>query len=249
MIDRALLGAIVATAAAVMAWVAVAPPRRAESEGWVDTLLAPGIAGLAAARLVAVLLDDPAALARPADLLVIRGGVDFWPGVAVAVATFLWSTRREHTEAYDRLADVTPVALVALGAYESSCLIRGGCVGPSLGAGLRVDGVSATMAPVGLAVGAALVVVAVVVRRVATARPATAVAIALLGVAVVRGSAGFALPRIGPALTRAHATSLVVAALGAALLVAAVVRDRRTTPSSQSRRSATTTGSIHPPSS
>lgn len=232
-----------------MAWVTAAPPRRAGSEGWIDNLLMPGVAGLAAARLVAVLLDDPAAIARPTDVLVISGGIEFWPGVAVAVATFLWCTRHEETAAYDRLADVTPVGLVALGAYESSCVIRGGCVGPPLGAGLRVDGVSAAMAPVGLAVGVALVAVAVVVRRLAGQHPSAAVAVGLVGVAAVRGAAGFALPRIGPALTRPHATSLAVSIVGVALLVAAIVRDGRTTPSSHCFRSASTTGPIHPPSS
>ncbi len=52
--------------------------------GFVDAALGPATLSLTVGRLSALALDDPRSFTKVADLLVIRSGVEFWPGVAAA---------------------------------------------------------------------------------------------------------------------------------------------------------------------
>jgi len=220
--------------------VRVARPRALDRRGLLDVALGGAVIGVLVARVAALLLEDPRGLLAPRDVLLIRGGVEFWPGVVAAAGGFLFLTRGDTAPAATRLADVAPAAVAAYAAYEGACVVRGGCFGPTAALGLRPPGLSTPMVPVGIAAAAALFGLAVVVRRMVAHRAAVAVVAAIGGVAAVRGVAGFGLPHIGDGLTRPHVSSLAVA-VGAA--AAAIVLGRTPTPSSSSPAFSTTTAS------
>lgn len=220
MIDGDLLASLVLIAAALGVVIAVAPPRTGDRASLFDVALWPVMAGVLAGRVTAAALDDPHALSRPGDLLVLRGGVEFWAGVATAAAVGVWSARRARQSAVARLADVAPYALVAYAAYEAGCLVRAGCFGPRSAIGLVPPGLSATVAPVGLFVAAAAVGLAIVARRVAPRYGGNAIAISVLGLAVIRAVASIWLPKIRSGPTRQHLESIVVAVAAGVVLSA-----------------------------
>ena len=215
------------------AWLArrAAPPRVLSSSGLLDAFVSAAVVGLLAGRIAAAALDDPSALSRLGDLLIVRGGVEFWPGVAFAAALFGHMTRREPGGLVERLVDAAPAALVGYAGYEAACLVRDGCYGPASPIGLRPPGMADAMVPVGLVVAAALLGLAWTVRRLARGPHALAAAVA--GLASIRAVAAFWLPHVPGSLTRAHAESLAVAAAGWAALAALWVV-RRPTASSRS---------------
>lgn len=216
--------------------------------GIADLAVVPAMAGLLVGRLVAVALDDPRSLTSPPDLIVIRSGVELWPGVVAAVAVLWWQARRDQVPVVPRLADAAPFALLAYAAYEGTCHVRGGCFGPAAPIGLRPPGLTGTQVPVGMLMALAVVIGAVAVRRhldrAAPAPPGTApgawagpqpsaraartqAALTLAGavavVAAVRAVGSIWLPHVGAGLTRQHLTSIMVA-LGAALALLGLVR-------------------------
>lgn len=228
MIDRGLL----LTMALVVGLVAVLDRRlrrRAQpTETFLSLASTPLVAGLVAGRLVAVVLDDPASLRRPADLLLIRGGVEFWPGLAAA-ATAVWlAGRREPVNFLDRLADMAPVALWGYAAYEAACLLREGCFGPTWFLGVRPGGLGSRQVPVGVLVGLAAAALGIAgwrwSRRV---RPAAVLAPSLAGLAAIRSAAGFALPKVSAGLTRPHRESMAALAVGLLLSAGVAARGRR----------------------
>ena len=81
------------------------------SIGFFDVAVGPAFAGLAAGRFVAVAIDDPNALTSLSDLLIIRSGVEFWPGVVAALAVAAWGAHRAGVAVVDRWSDLTPLAL------------------------------------------------------------------------------------------------------------------------------------------
>lgn len=240
MIDVGLAGSMVVVVLAALAWSGLAAPRLLESGSYVDHLVAPALAAIVVGRVAFVALDDPAGLLRVRDLLIIRGGLEAWPGVVGAAFVFWFTHRNGPATAVDYAADAAPVCLIAAAAYEGTCGLRGGCVGPISSLGLRPTGVAATMFPVGLAVAVVLVIGAIAVYRIGPHRPALGLATAWLIFAATRGVAGFFLPRVGEGLTRAHVSSLAAAVLAlAGMAIAAVVPP---TPSSHNACGATTTG-------
>lgn len=130
-----------------------------------DRLMGPALAGLVIGRLVAVVLDDPASLRSLRAVLVIRGGVEFWPGVAVAMVVLGWGLNRRGTEVRRSFAELALFALWGYATYEAACLVREGCYGPATAVGLVPDGLQTRMFPVGPAVGLTVVLVGVWVRR------------------------------------------------------------------------------------
>ena len=233
MIDYGLLGSVV-VALGVPALLARRWPLEGFDPpvGFIDAVLGPALGGLAAGRLVAVALDDPRSLGRLADMLVVRSGVEFWPGAAVAVMVAAWSARRVGVPVPERLAALAPLAMVGYGAYEASCVLRDGCYGPVSPVGLRPSGLSSTMLPVGVLMAAAVIVAAGALRNLGARHNSalTTVLASLAVVATVRATASFWLPKIGDALTRQHRTSLAVAATTIlALVVLALSRTRHPT--------------------
>ena len=229
MIDRGLLVSILITAAGP--WL-VARLMRAAGGVTVDgdTLMMSGIAGLVGGRVAFVALEDPGAFGRLGDLLIIRSGVEFWPGLVVGVAVFASSARRAGRPVVESLAVAAPLFLVGYGAYEAACILRDGCFGPPSAVGLPPPGFAATVFPVGLAVGALAVASGLALRKRGPV-DRSGLVIALLVLAALRGVAGFFLPRVGSSLTRPHVESLTMVAVAVALHLGGGALARHTTSS------------------
>lgn len=221
MLDTGLLlsGAVIVMAM----WLApqwVASTSRTSSSGVLDQLLAPAMAGLLAGRVVALVLDDPTSLRSLRAFLVIRGGVELWPGAIAAAATLVVGLRRAGEAVLPAVARLVPVALIGYAAFEATCLLREGCYGPHSAVGLRPDGIGATMLPLGVIAGAVLAGVAVVLARRPADPPIVTIASATLAVAAVRSIESVWLPRIGDGLTRPHWESIAVTVLAGVALLA-----------------------------
>jgi len=198
--------------------------------GFLDAALMPTAAGLAVGRLTAIALDDPRSIGRVADILVVRSGVEFWPGVIAAVVTASWSARRAGTAPLARLADIAPLGMLGYAGYEVTCLVRDGCYGPHSGFGLVPDGLLSRMLPVGVLIAAVIAASAVIVRQ-AQLRGSSPVLVVLTGIAVIsttRAVGSFWLPKVGDGLTRQHLSSIIVSAASIVLGVVAIVGSRRT---------------------
>lgn len=228
MIDRGLLLTIAVMTAAVPVLTRLAPPRTMKRGELLDATLPAMFAGLAAGRVTALTLDDPTALSRLRDILLIRGGMEFWPGVAAGVALLALGARRAPLAPYARLADLAPFAMWEYALYEGLCLVRDGCFGPRSVIGIRPGGLGSPQLPIGVFVAVAAVGAGVLVRRIGLRRPRRAVIAAVGAVALVRSVASFWLPRIGSALTRQHVESLVVTVAAAVAGAATFVWKRHT---------------------
>lgn len=197
----------------------------AEPTGFLDVAVWPSFVGLGVGRVVAVSIDGPSSLGSLSDLLIIRSGVEFWPGVAAALLVAAWSARRSGHASLDRLADLTPLAVIGYAGYEVACLVRDGCYGPESPLGLQPPGTSTAMFPIGVAAAVAVVAGAIVLRRQSDRLPSWAVL--LCGVVVVAGSRSLAsiwLPHIGDGLSRQHWSSVIVFVFAALVAVAATGR-------------------------
>lgn len=225
MIDRGLLATVV-----IIVGVITLLDRRLRRRGEArEPILAmasgPLMAGLAAARLAAVALDDPGVLRRPFDLLLIRGGMEFWAGMGGAAVMIWFACRREQTSGWHRLADLAPFALWAYAAFEATCVVRDGCFGPSSSLGLRPGGLGEPQLPTGLLVGVAVGGVATVLWRARRRLSATVVVAAgVVAVAGARSVSGFALPKVTAGLTRPHRESLAVLTVGVLIGAGTIAR-------------------------
>ncbi len=192
--------------------------------GFLDVAFGPAFAGVAVARLTTLALDDPASIGSISDMLIIRSGVEFWPGVVAAVAVAMWSARRSGDSPTDRVADLAPLVMVGYAGYEAACVFRDGCFGPESPIGLRPPGLSTPMLPTGWLMGIAVTVAAVAVHMlVARKHPAIVVALtATAAVASIRALGSIWLPHFGDGLTRQHISSVAVAAATGMAAIAAV---------------------------
>ncbi len=230
MIDDGLLWSVALIIAAVALTLAVAPPRTRDRRGLVDAALGPAMIGLLAGRVAAMLLEDPRSISRPTDILVLRGGVELWPAVAVGVTAGLITARRAGRSGTRALADSAPAALVSYAAYEAACLARSGCFGPSNRIGLTPPGLTTPVIPVGLLVAIAMVGVAIAVRRRTLHDSVGGLALAVAGLALVRSVASVWLPKIGTGLTRQHRESVLVLAIALPSIMVQWAYRRRATP-------------------
>lgn len=196
--------------------------------GFLDVAIGPAFAGLAVGRLTTLALDDPNSIGSISDMLIIRSGVEFWPGVSAALGAGILSANLGLVSPSRRLADVAPLAMIGYAGYEAACIFRDGCFGPESPIGLRPPGLTTTMLPTGWFMAAAVAIAAVGIRVLVSRRyPATVVvATAVLAVASVRAVGSIWLPHVGDGLTRQHLTSIGVAILAA--IVTAIVAARTT---------------------
>lgn len=225
--DYGLLASIAAVLAVPTLLVRPWPP---QDPGWrlLDRVGGSLAVGLLVGRAAALAIDDPSSLTSVADLLVIRSGVDFWPGLTAGIAWLVWTERRSNGHPSVLLATVASAGLVGWAAYEASCLLRDGCPGPISPIGLRPDGLVERQFPVALVVAFAAVMVGWLIDR-ARRRDLPdldAIIVAIGAVALIRSIASFWLPHVGTGLTRQHLASLIV--LLTCTVVLAVVRQRRT---------------------
>lgn len=211
MIDTGLLISLIVLVAVPVVWSRVSD-LRIDGERLTDAAIGPLIAGLLAARVATLLMDDPEALRSFKDASVFRGGVDFWPGVFVAMAVVAWTAHRAGKRPWQRLAALAPFALVAYAVFEATCIFREGCYGPRSPVGLQPAGIQSTMFPIGWVVAAVVLAAAILVHRSAW-DPGTKLWVAVMAVSWSRAVASFWLPKIGDGLTRAHQWSLTVAVL------------------------------------
>lgn len=213
MIDFGLVVSLI-VAIGVPALLAARWTSGGESSTFLDDVTAPLLVGVAVGRLVTLALDDPSSIGSLSDMLVIRSGVEFWPGVAAAVAVVAWQARRAGRPLAARLAALAPLALVGYALYEAACVFRDGCLGPVAAVGLRPPGLRTTMLPIGWFMAAATVAGAVLVqRRRDRVRPLVSVAAAAVVVASVRSVGSVWLPHVGEGITRQHRTSIALLAL------------------------------------
>ena len=234
MIDFGLVVSLIAAIGAP----ALLALRWASDDDWgsnfLDDVTVPLLVGLVAGRLVTLALDDPNSIGSLSDMLVIRSGVEFWPGVAAAAGVVAWQANRADRSPLERLAALAPLALVGYAAYEAACVFRDGCLGPVSPVGLRPPGLQTTMLPVGLLMAAATLAGAVIVHRLQDrVRPTVLVATAAAIVAAVRSLGSVWLPHVSDGMTRQHRTSvavLVVATIMAVLLLASSRRVRTNEP-------------------
>lgn len=191
-----------------------------------DRFVAPAMVGVLAGRATALVLDDPTSLRSLRAFLVVRGGVELWPGAAAAVAVLAVSLRHRAEPVMTSMALLAPVALVGYAAFEATCLLREGCYGPASAIGLRPDGLTSPMVPLGVILGLALVAVAWVLAARADRLSVETLALAVLAVAGLRSIAAVWLPRLGDALTRPHRESIAVALVAALTLLGSRVVQR-----------------------
>ena len=216
MIDSGLLLSLAATLGSVWVLARLLPPRTMAARDIFDSSLTGVVVGIAAARVAAMAFDDPGGLRRLGDVLLLRGGLDFWPGIVAGALTLTVIWHRAHVAVAPRLADGAPYALCAYAAYEATCLARDGCFGPRSRFGLRPGGLGSPQFPIGLAVAIVVIVLAVAVRRLAARSPVPAVVITVGGLAATRFVAAFWLPRVSLGPTRQQVESLLVLAVAAA---------------------------------
>ncbi len=198
---------------------------------FIDAVLASGAAAVVVGRMATLILDDPSAIGKIHDMLIIRSGVEFWPGVAAAAAWSAFGAQRAGVGPLIRMSALLPLSMIGYAVYESSCVFRSGCGGPVSGMGLRPDGIGDRIFPVGIVMGLAIVLGAMMLHRSTQSNisPAVLVSSGILVVAGVRSIGSFWLPKLGDTLTRQHKTSLVVAVLAVVLLGVTWFRDRRRT--------------------
>ncbi|MDO9176217.1 MAG: hypothetical protein Q7V62_15525 [Actinomycetota bacterium] len=228
MIDVGLLASIaivlIVPAVFVHPW-----PASAAVTGIIDVSSGALLIGIVLGRLVAVAIDDPGSLTSLSDLLIVRSGVEFWPGVAAGLAWIAFGARHDGGAPVERLAAITAPALVAWACYEATCVLRDGCPGPLSGFGMRPAGLVERMLPIGLLVAAAAAGAAVVVRRChRRGMPEVQVfMLALAALATIRSLASIWLPHIGNGLTRQHRTSITVAVITSTGFVVLRLRAQR----------------------
>ncbi len=91
-----------------------------------DVALAAGLAGLVVGRLAAMVIAGTNPLARPADILVVRGGVDTRWAALGALAVLVLLTRRDVLAAADGLA---AAVLAGLAGWHAGCVVTDTCLG------------------------------------------------------------------------------------------------------------------------
>jgi prolipoprotein diacylglyceryltransferase len=82
--------------------------------------------GVLIGRLWAMVAAGTSPLARPFDVLLVRGGVATGPATVAALITFAWIMRDDLWWAIDSIA---PAAVAGLAAWHAGCLATGACLG------------------------------------------------------------------------------------------------------------------------
>jgi len=226
--DRGLFLSIVAVVATVYGTARLARPHTVAPTQVFDVLMGPTMVAALVGRLTAMALTDWRSFTEVRDILVFRGGLEFWPGLAAGLMVLWRGARRDNADPLLRLVDLLPYVLWAMAAFDVTCLLREGCFGPASPIGLVPTGLQGRVLPVGILVAAITALVGTAIRRRWPAQPLTTALLALLYVAGERSVASIWLPRFGDDLTRQHLQSIAVTA--AAVIVIAIVTVRSLAP-------------------
>lgn len=192
-----------------------------------DYATIPLVCGVVAARVSTVLLDHPAGIASLREVMIIRGGSDFWIGVAVGVAAIGLTVRDTYAIA-PRLALIAPFGLIAYGLYHAGCVIQDGCPGPPSAIGLTQTGIDQRVLPVGL-VGAAAAILSGLwfMRRPPSRSPLVASAAMLATLVAIRALVSLFTPSLVAFPSRDQILSTVALLVAAGLAVFARLDARR----------------------
>ena len=223
------VGLVVSVLAAVAAaeLFALARPSPLLPNGPTETALTAVVVGVIAGRLASLALDDPGSLFALRDIAALRGGVEFWPGVAAGVLVLIIGAFRRRVGIGVGLAALAPFGLVAVAGYQATCFVREGCFGPELPVSGPPGAGHEPMLPVEVAGAVVLVATAVLLSGPLRRRPPLLViGLALWGLALQRAVVSFWLPVVGAGLSRPHRESIAVTALAAAALIGWAVLGR-----------------------
>lgn len=225
MLDRGLL---LSGGAVLVVLFLLGRTRRSDEPALSEAAFWPVVAGLVAGRLVALALDDPVSLRTGRNLLLLRGGVELWPGVAVGALTAVALLRHHRQAIHPTIVLLVPAGVAAWATYDLACLVRDGCPGPATSFGLRPPGLTTTQLPIGLLVGLIGLTAAVSLRRLSASHSNSFVLLAgLLVVSALRSVESIWLPSLTEGTTRQTAQSLGV--LACTLLATVAVARRRVT--------------------
>lgn len=182
------------------AWVAVRLLQRAgrmpsQLDRPFDILLGGGVVGLFVGRVAAMIIAGVNPLTNPADILLVRGGVDTGFAALAALGTVVWYARDDPVPAADALA---PAALAGLAGWQTGCLWRGACLGTvsDLPWAWAQPGSDVARHPTELYAAIGFLVAAFVVARLPR-RPGLASGIAVAAAALVRLSTQPLRPALG----------------------------------------------------
>jgi prolipoprotein diacylglyceryltransferase len=121
-----------------------------------DHLIGAAVIGLIVGRLTAMIVQGVNPITHPADIIIIRGGVD----TAAATLGFGVALVRNSRSTRFALDALAPATLLGLAGWHLGCLWRGACLGTptDLAWGWALDGSAVTRHPVEIyaAVGLAL---------------------------------------------------------------------------------------------
>ncbi len=91
-----------------------------------DLIVGAAVAGLLTGRLAAMIITGTNPLTHPADILIVRGGVDTGFASLGALTFVAVAARRNLPPTIDALG---PPALAGLAGWHAGCLYRGACLG------------------------------------------------------------------------------------------------------------------------
>ena len=100
-----------------------------ERVDFLDIVMVPALIGLVVGRITTLALDDPNSIGSVSDMVIIRSGVEFWPGVVAASAAVAWTARRNGYPPMAMLARIGPLAMIGSG-YPLNRTCPGSCPGP-----------------------------------------------------------------------------------------------------------------------
>lgn len=119
-----------AVTAFVALWLAIRIQARTDPrlphEGLFDRALTAAVVGLFLGRLAAMILTGTNPIANPADIVIVRGGVNTAVATVGAIGYLAISTRGRFPAFADALG---PPALIGLAGWHAGCVFRSACLG------------------------------------------------------------------------------------------------------------------------
>lgn len=215
---RLLIAAVLALAVAVPVIDAATRDDPEERRSRIDLLLGAVMGGVLVGRITAMLLGGTNPLLRPADLLIVRGGVEPMAATLGALATVVALRRSGALRSLDLLA--IP-ALAGLAGWHGACLLRSACLGtPSdLPWAYAEAGSTLTRHPVELYAAVLLGVAAVLLARAGITTLGVLTGSALVAAATVRLLTEPLRPTLGSGRVAVYGIGLAVATLATVALI------------------------------
>jgi prolipoprotein diacylglyceryltransferase len=214
---RLLFAATLAIAAAALVIGASTRDDPQERRSRIDLLLGVVMGGILVGRITAMLLAGTNPLLRPADLLVVRGGVDPMAATLGGLTAVVILRRRSAPRSLDLLA--VP-ALAGLSAWHGACVLRSACLGSpaDLPWAYAEAGSALTRHPVELYTAVIFGVGALLLARARTGTPGVLAGSAIVVAAAIRLVTEPLRPTLGSGRVAAYGVGLAVATLATVAL-------------------------------